>query len=91
VQAQPGIGGPGIPPAGVAEAIAGSGLERDQLFITTKLWNKDQGHDRALRAFEGRLGRLGQEYVHLYLIHWPARRPARGIGDASRPPGPVHR
>jgi 2,5-diketo-D-gluconate reductase A len=58
--------------AGVGEALAHSGLDRSEVFITTKLWNDDQGHDSALRAFEGSLDRLGLEYVDLYLIHWPA-------------------
>jgi 2,5-diketo-D-gluconate reductase A len=58
--------------AGVGEALADSGLGRDEVFITTKLWNRDQGHDSALRAFERSLERLGLEYVDLYLIHWPA-------------------
>jgi 2,5-diketo-D-gluconate reductase A len=58
--------------AGVGEAVAASGLDRAEVFITTKLWNDDQGHDRALRAFEESLGRLGFDYVDLYLIHWPA-------------------
>jgi 2,5-diketo-D-gluconate reductase A len=62
--------------AGVGEAIRESGLGRDELFITTKLWNRDQGHDSALRAFEHSLERLGLDYVDLYLIHWPA--PDRG-------------
>ncbi len=62
--------------SGVGEGIASSGLRRDELFITTKLWNNDQGRDRARRAFQASLERLGQEYVDLYLIHWPA--PAAG-------------
>jgi 2,5-diketo-D-gluconate reductase A len=62
--------------AEVGEAIADSGVSRDEVFLTTKLWNDDQGHDNALSAFEHSLERLGMEYVDLYLIHWPA--PARG-------------
>jgi 2,5-diketo-D-gluconate reductase A len=58
--------------SGVGEGIASSALRRDELFITTKVWNNDQGRDRALRAFQASLERLGQEYVDLYLIHWPA-------------------
>jgi diketogulonate reductase-like aldo/keto reductase len=57
--------------AGVGEAIRGSGLSREDVFVTTKLWNSSHGHDRALRAFEKSLGRLGFDYVDLYLIHWP--------------------
>ncbi len=57
--------------AGVAEAIADSGIERGQLYITTKLWNDQQGADRVPAAFEDSLERLGLDYVDLYLIHWP--------------------
>jgi diketogulonate reductase-like aldo/keto reductase len=56
---------------GVGKAIADSGVARDDLFITTKLWNADQGYDEALRAFDTSLGKLGLESVDLYLIHWP--------------------
>ncbi|WP_406270931.1 aldo/keto reductase [Actinacidiphila glaucinigra] len=62
---------------GTGRAIAASGIPRGELFVTTKLWNTDQGHDNALRAFDASLGKLGLEYVDLYLIHWPA--PARGL------------
>jgi 2,5-diketo-D-gluconate reductase A len=58
--------------AGVRDALAESGLDRSEVFITTKLWNDDQGHQSALRAFEHSLEQLGQDYVDLYLIHWPA-------------------
>jgi 2,5-diketo-D-gluconate reductase A len=60
---------------GVGEAIAASGLPREDLFITTKLWNSDQGYDSTLRAFDRSLDTLGLDYVDLYLIHWPL--PAR--------------
>jgi diketogulonate reductase-like aldo/keto reductase len=62
---------------GVGRALAASGLERGELFVTTKLWNADQGYDATLRAFDAGLARLGLEYVDLYLIHWPA--PARDL------------
>jgi len=61
--------------AAVGEAIAASGIDRDELFVTTKLWNDDQGYDQALDAFDGSLKRLGLDFVDLYLIHWPV--PAR--------------
>jgi diketogulonate reductase-like aldo/keto reductase len=55
----------------VGEAIRSSGLRRDEVFVTTKLWNADQGYDSALRAFDASLARLGFDYVDLYLLHWP--------------------
>ncbi len=61
---------------GTGRAIARSGVPREDLFVTTKLWNSDQGYDSTLRAFESSLSKLGLDYVDLYLIHWPT--PARG-------------
>ncbi|MFB5190152.1 aldo/keto reductase [Alicyclobacillus fastidiosus] len=58
---------------GVGNAIRKSGIAREDLFVTTKLWNADQGYDTALRAFEESNRRLGLEYVDLYLIHWPVK------------------
>lgn len=55
----------------VGEAIKQSGVPREQIFVTTKLWNGDQGYDSALKAFEQSLQRLGLDYLDLYLIHWP--------------------
>ena len=57
--------------AAVGEAIAESGIDRDDLFVTTKVWNADQGYDATLRAFDASLKRLGLDYLDLYLIHWP--------------------
>ncbi|MTH53456.1 aldo/keto reductase [Bacillus mangrovi] len=56
---------------GVGQAIKDSGVPREDLFITTKLWNADQGYDSALKAFDESLEKLGLEYLDLYLIHWP--------------------
>jgi 2,5-diketo-D-gluconate reductase A len=56
---------------GVGEAIADSGLARDDLFVTTKLWNSDQGTQSAFDAIDLSLEKLGLESVNLYLIHWP--------------------
>ncbi|GAB3655687.1 aldo/keto reductase [Zhihengliuella somnathii] len=55
---------------GVGRAIAKSGLNREDLYITTKLWNADQGYEETLAAFDASLERLGLDYVDLYLIHW---------------------
>jgi methylglyoxal/glyoxal reductase len=55
----------------VAMAIRESGLRREEVFITTKVWNNDQGYDSTLRACDESLRRLGLSYVDLYLIHWP--------------------
>ncbi len=57
---------------GVGRAIAASGIAREELFITTKLWNSDQGRHSAAAALQDSLQRLGLDYVDLYLIHWPA-------------------
>ncbi|MEV7168270.1 aldo/keto reductase [Streptomyces sp. NPDC093224] len=63
---------------GTGEALAASGVDRAELFVTTKLWNGPQqkwGRDEVLRAFDDSLGKLGLDHVDLYLIHWP--RPMR--------------
>ncbi|MEV7199522.1 aldo/keto reductase [Streptomyces griseoluteus] len=60
---------------GTGKAIAASGVPREDLFVTTKLWNSDQGYDSTLRAFDTSLEKLGLDYLDLYLIHWPL--PAR--------------
>lgn len=57
--------------AGVGKAIQASGLPREEVFITTKLWNSSHAFDDALRAFDESLDRLDCDYVDLYLIHWP--------------------
>jgi 2,5-diketo-D-gluconate reductase A len=57
--------------AGVGAAIAASGVRREDVFVTTKLWNSEQGYDSTLRAFEKSVERLGTGHVDLYLIHWP--------------------
>lgn len=58
---------------GVGQAIRESGVAREELFITTKVWNNDQGYDSTLAAFDLSLSKLGLEYVDLYLVHWPIR------------------
>ncbi|MER5676150.1 aldo/keto reductase [Streptomyces sp. NPDC002238] len=62
---------------GVGRALAESGLGREELFVTTKLWNADQGYDATLTAFDSSLAKLGLDHVDLYLIHWPT--PARDL------------
>lgn len=57
--------------AGVGRAIAKSGLTREELFITTKVWNSDQGYDSTLKAFDRSMEKLGLDYLDLYLVHWP--------------------
>lgn len=61
---------------GVGEGIRASGVDRAEIFLTTKLWNSEQGYDSTLKAFDASLKLLGTDYVDLYLIHWPA--PNRG-------------
>ncbi|QDK43950.1 aldo/keto reductase [Bdellovibrio sp. ZAP7] len=63
--------------AGVGQAIKNSGLARSEIFITTKLWNEDQGYDKAMKAIDSSLKKLGIEQVDLYLVHWPS--PHRGL------------
>lgn len=61
--------------AGVGRAVAKSDTPREELFITTKIWNSDQGYEKTLRAFLTSTQKLGLDYLDLYLIHWPL--PAR--------------
>lgn len=60
---------------GVGRAVKASGIPRDEIFVTTKLWNTDQGYDTALAACQQSLDKLKLDYLNLYLVHWPA--PAR--------------
>jgi 2,5-diketo-D-gluconate reductase A len=61
----------------VGEAIVESGIDRSEIFVTTKCWNADQGFDTARRAFDASMERLGLDHLDLYLIHWPA--PSRDL------------
>lgn len=63
--------------AGVGRSLRETRVPRSDVFVTTKLWNDDQGYDATLRAFDASLARLAIEAVDLYLIHWPC--PARGL------------
>ncbi|RSD29204.1 aldo/keto reductase [Mesobacillus subterraneus] len=58
---------------GVGQAVRNSGIPREDLFITTKVWNSDQGYDETLRAFELSMEKLGLDYLDLYLVHWPVK------------------
>lgn len=58
---------------GVGKAIIQSEVDRKELFITSKVWNEDQGYDTTLKAFDTSLGKLGLDYLDLYLIHWPGK------------------
>jgi 2,5-diketo-D-gluconate reductase A len=62
---------------GTGKGLAASGLPREELFVTTKLWNAEQGYESTLRAFDASLDKLGLEYIDLYLIHWPL--PSRNL------------
>ena len=57
---------------GVGEGIRQSGIDRSEIYLTTKLWNTEQGYEQTLKAFDASLKRLGTDYVDLYLIHWPS-------------------
>jgi diketogulonate reductase-like aldo/keto reductase len=57
--------------AGVRQGIERSGVARGDIFLTTKLWNAEQGFDSTLKAFDASLKKLGSDYVDMYLIHWP--------------------
>jgi 2,5-diketo-D-gluconate reductase A len=59
---------------GVGEGLRASGVDRNDVFLTTKLWNEDQGFDSTLKAFEKSAKALGTDHVDLYLIHWPSPR-----------------
>ena len=56
---------------GVGAGVRDSGTPQDEIFVTTKLWNDDQGHDKTLAAFDASTRRLGLDTLNLYLIHWP--------------------
>ncbi|WP_204058975.1 aldo/keto reductase [Microbispora corallina] len=64
---------------GVGRAVHASGLPRDELFVTTKLWNDEHDSDKALRAFDASMDRLGLDVLDLYLIHWPAPRQGKYV------------
>jgi diketogulonate reductase-like aldo/keto reductase len=66
----------------VGRAIASSGLDRSQVFVTTKVWNTQQGYESTLAALDASLGRLAMDYVDLYLVHWPKPEHTRATWQA---------
>lgn len=68
--------------AGIGRAIRDCGVPREELFITSKVWNTDRGYENAKKAFAGTMERLGLEYLDLYLIHWPANK--KQFGDEAK-------
>ncbi|KEO81524.1 hypothetical protein EL26_20200 [Tumebacillus flagellatus] len=67
---------------GIREGLAATGLSREDLFVTSKVWNADLGYEQTRAAFQTSLDKLGLDYLDLYLIHWPKaglyrKRPAR--------------
>ncbi|WP_227998391.1 aldo/keto reductase [Nocardia australiensis] len=64
---------------GTGRAIRDFGLPRDEVYVTTKLWNSEQGYDSTLRAFDASMDQLGLDYLDLYLIHWPAPKADRYV------------
>jgi 2,5-diketo-D-gluconate reductase A len=72
---------------GVGRAVRGSGLPREDVFVTTKLDNGRHGHDEAAAALDESLARLGLDHVDLYLVHWPRPHAGRrGRASRSSPP-----
>ena len=69
--------------SGVGQAVKDSGLKREEVFITSKLWNTERGYDKAMAAFEKTLAELGTDYLDLYLIHWPANEKQFGQEAAA--------
>ena len=58
---------------GVGKAVNNSKISREKIFVTSKVWNSDQGYDKTLKAFNESLNKLGFEYLDLYLVHWPVK------------------
>ena len=65
----------------VGRAIRDSGIPRQEIFVTTKLWNTNHSYDEARQAFEESMEKLGLDYLDLYLIHWPNPKPLRENGE----------
>ena len=65
----------------VGGGIRRSAVAREEVFVTTELWNQDEGYDETLQAFDTSLARLGLDYIDLYLIHWPVGSAPRSRGE----------
>lgn len=70
--------------ATVGKALAVAGIPREELFVTTKVWNTDRGYDATLKAFEESRKKLHLDYVDLYLVHWPRPRARRAVAADER-------
>lgn len=68
--------------AGVGRAVRECGVPREEIFVTSKVWNTDRGYENTKRAFAESMERLGLEYMDLYLIHWPANK--KQFGDEAK-------
>lgn len=68
--------------AGVGRAVRECGVPREEIFVTSKVWNTDRGYENTKRAFAESMERLGLEYLDLYLIHWPANK--KQFGDEAK-------
>lgn len=67
----------------VGMAIAGSGIRREEIFVTSKVWNTDRGYEPTLKAFDISLKKLGLDHLDLYLIHWPSNKPDGATTNAE--------
>src|ERR1043166_906673 len=76
--------------AGVGAALEATGIAREEVFVTTKLWNSQQGYDSTMEACQKSLERLGSDYMDLYLIHWPVPTEDRYL-DTWRAFEQIHR
>ena len=68
--------------AGVGRAVRECGVPREEIFVTSKVWNTDRGYENTKKAFAESMERLGLEYMDLYLIHWPANK--KQFGDEAK-------
>lgn len=67
---------------GVGQAVRKSGISREEIFVTSKVWNSNRGYEKTKKAFEDTMRELDMDYLDLYLIHWPANR--KQYGDKAK-------